>query len=77
MKRVSKHRLFYGGWTKLSVAVAVILIIWLIGLPWLANRALVRNRIDWLAEEQIDPTAMFYTELESMDSILRKIEREP
>lgn len=54
------------GWLRLCLAVAVILLLWLIVLPWLADQPPVRRHIEFLEQRRIDPSAMFYTELETL-----------
>ncbi len=51
--------------------------VWLLVLPWLAKQALVNTQLQWLDEQRIDPSAMYYTELEAMKPILARLnERE-
>lgn len=64
------------GYRALCVVVLAISIIWLVILPWTARQPVVRQRLEFLDEKGIDPSAMFYTELEVMDSILQKAELE-
>jgi hypothetical protein len=52
-------------------------VLWLIVLPWLAAYPLIAGRVRWLDEQGIDPSAMYYTELEAMKPILQRLnERE-
>lgn len=63
------HRLF---WSITAVAA-----LWLVVLPWLAGTRPVARRVQWLDEQGIDPSAMYYTELEAMKPILKRLnERE-
>ncbi len=55
-------------------ALLVIGLVWCMFLPWLANRPSVAERLKWLDEKRIDPSAMFYTELDAMDGILDRRE---
>jgi len=57
----------------LAVAIVLIAAIWLFGLPWLAERPAVRNYLRWLEEHKIDPSARYYTDLETMEPILDKL----
>jgi hypothetical protein len=59
---------------KLAIACSVLLIVWLVLLPWLAAQPSVESRLDFLDQNGIDASAMYYTELECMDAILEKIE---
>ena len=55
-----------------SIAFLCIGLIWCVLLPLLAGTAQVRSRLDFLEENRIDPSAMYYTDLEIMDEILKK-----
>ncbi|WP_168566221.1 hypothetical protein [Crateriforma spongiae] len=54
----------------LGLAVTVLATIWLVVLPAVAKRPAVRQRVRWLKSEGIDPSAMYYTELDRMEWIL-------
>lgn len=62
------------GSVQLSLATLAICVMWLVVLPWTARQPHVRQRIDFLDERGIDPSAMFYTELKAMDAILSDLE---
>ncbi len=47
-------------------------IVWLVLLPAYANRPAMKKHLQWLDKQGIDPSAMFYTELEMMDDILAR-----
>ncbi|TWU58478.1 hypothetical protein Poly51_12560 [Rubripirellula tenax] len=59
----------------LCASLAAIAILWLAVLPWIAERPVVNDRIEWLAHKGIDPAAMYYTELDAMKPIIDKLER--
>ena len=61
------------GWSVLSIAIAGILLTWLCLLPWLGKQKAVQARIQFLESQQIDPAAMFYTDLEVMDKVHARI----
>lgn len=61
------------GWRKLALCCCAIGAVWLLVLPWMAQRSATRQRIDWLRDRQIDPSAMYYTELDAMRPILRRL----
>lgn len=61
--------------SRFIAALALVGIVWLIVLPWLGRRPAIRRYRDWLAERRIDPSAMYYTELESMEPILDRLNR--
>ena len=52
-----------------SIAIGAV---WCVVLPWLANRPNMRQQLNLLDEQGIDPSAMFYTELDAMDGILQR-----
>ncbi|TWU61670.1 hypothetical protein V7x_33580 [Crateriforma conspicua] len=56
----------------LGIAVTVLATIWLVVLPAVAKRPAVRQRVEWLKSEGIDPSAMYYTELDRMEWILQQ-----
>ena len=59
---------------RLLMGLATIAVVWLLILPRAAELPSVNKRLRFLDEKEIDPSAMFYTELEVMDEILRKAE---
>ena len=50
--------------------ILTVLVVWGVVLPRLATTRTVRERTRWLEQHQIDPAAMYYTELPLMDRIL-------
>ena len=58
--------------TFLLVASLFMGVIWCGVLPSVAQHPTVQRRLEFLDERRIDPSAMFYTELDAMDSILSK-----
>ncbi len=61
------------GLRKLAVCCGAIGAFWLVVLPWLAGRPRMQEHLEWLDERRIDPSAMYYTELEAMRPILDRI----
>ncbi len=61
-------------WLRLGGCTAAILVLWLAVLPWIAAAPVVQRRIQFLEQRRIDPSAMFYTELEAMDDIRERME---
>lgn len=62
-------------WAALAAAVAALTIIWGIVLPRLAETSVMRKMIQRNVRLGIDPSAMFYSDLENMeyrDSMLRR-----
>ena len=64
------------GRARLGLSVGVIAIVWCIILPWIARRPAMEERLQWLDDRGIDPSAMYYTELEMMEPILHQLERQ-
>ena len=58
---------------RLAVTLCVIGVIWLVVLPWAAGRPKMAAHLQWLDNEGIDPSAMYYTELEMMEPILDRL----
>ena len=61
---------------RLVVSVGVIVILWLVVLPWLASRPAMSRHLQWLDDSGIDPSAMYYTELEAMEPILDRLNKQ-
>ncbi len=57
-----------------AIASLVVLATWMVLLPMLASRPTIQARLAFLDRHRIDPSAMFYTELEAMDPILDRLE---
>ena len=53
-----------------AIGIATVFI-WCIVLPWYAERPAMKQHLKFLDDRGIDPSAMFYTELDYMDSILK------
>jgi len=64
-----------GGLALLTSGVAIGLV-WLVVLPWLSSLPSQSAYIDWLREKRIDPSARYYTEVEAMEPILRRLNAE-
>lgn len=63
------------GLIQLLKAVGLIALGWLAILPWIAERPQIKSHLDWLDDRKINPSAMYYTELEAMDEILQRQQR--
>ncbi len=59
---------------RLFVASLVVVLVWGWFLPWVSHHRSVKQRLDFLDARGIDPSAMFYTELDVMDEILDELE---
>jgi hypothetical protein len=56
---------------RLGLILASVAIVWCALLPHLANQPTMKRHLKFLDDKGIDPSAMFYTELEMMDDILQ------
>ncbi len=56
------------GWFALTLVMLVITGVWGIVLPALAKTDVVQQREAFLEANRIDPAAMFYTELECLET---------
>ncbi len=63
------------GWFSLLVWIGLLAVVWTCLLPHIAARPDVAAYLKSLDEQGIDASAMFYTELDAMDPILRRLER--
>ena len=63
------------GWAKLLGALAIVAAVWLVALPWLARQSHVSAHIELQERQGIDPSAMFYSELEIVPPIAHRVER--
>lgn len=59
-------------WVALLAATAAVACVWLVVLPAYARRPAMREHLQWLDDQGIDPSAMYYTELEVMEEILAR-----
>ncbi len=48
-------------------AVGLLSLIWLVVLPWIGERSVVREHIRMMEQGNIDPSAMYYTELAGLE----------
>lgn len=60
----------WGWFTFLTVSLGLL---WLVVFPELARVPQLRSEIDFLEEKQIDPTAMFYSDLETIEDTVQNI----
>lgn len=52
------------GWVKLTTSMVLVALVWFALLPSVSRIPSVKQRLDWLDAQGIDPSAMFYTELD-------------
>ncbi|TWU23552.1 hypothetical protein [Bythopirellula polymerisocia] len=55
------------GMKRLMAASGLIGFAWLLLLPWIAEQPGMKSHLDWLEAQQINPSAMYYTELDVME----------
>ena len=60
----------------LAATIVVMALVWLIVLPRCGRIPVIRDHLQTLEDRGIDPSAMFYTELESMVPLLERLEGE-
>ncbi len=62
------------GRLQFAAACVSIALVWLVVLPYLGSRPAIQSAIRQQERQGIDPSAMFYTELEVMDSVLSRMD---
>jgi len=60
---------------RLILATILVGACWLLLLPAVGRVPFVAARMQWLEEQKIDPSAMYYTELESFEPVLERLNR--
>lgn len=60
-------------WSSFGLAVSLFALAWTTLLPWIGSLDSVRNRIDSLAEQGVDPSALYYTDLPAMERIVSRV----
>jgi hypothetical protein len=63
------------GGLRLGMVGCLLAVIWLQVLPWVAAQPKMAAHLEHLDEQGIDPSAMFYTDLDAMEPILKRLER--
>lgn len=58
---------------KLVIALGVVGLIWLVALPMAASTPRMALWLDWMDDRGVDPSAMYYTELEMMGPIFDRM----
>ena len=62
------------GLVKLLLSLGAVLLIWCIVLPGLSKLDRNATYLDWLEAKGIDPSAMFYTDLDCMEELIIRTE---
>lgn len=62
-------------WQRLAVALLSLATIWLVILPWISRQPVVARHVAEQERQGIDPSAMFYSELEILPPIAHHVER--
>ncbi|HAH44009.1 hypothetical protein [Gimesia sp.] len=60
-------------WAQFLILLAGVGLLWLVVLPRIAAIPQMKAEIDFLEEKQIDPTAMFYSDLETIEETVQEI----
>ncbi|WP_417378152.1 hypothetical protein [Gimesia sp.] len=60
-------------WVRFLLLLAAVCLLWLVVFPQIATIPQVKAEIDFLEEKQIDPTAMFYSDLETIEDTVQNI----
>ncbi len=61
------------GLIRLAGISAVAAAIWLIVLPRLSMLPSMSARLQWLDDQKVDPSAMYYTEVEALKPVLQRL----
>lgn len=61
------------GLMQLAGVTAVAAVIWLIVLPLLSLFPPVSARLQWLDDQHVDPSAMYYTEVDALKPVLQRL----
>ena len=64
------------GVVRLLWMLSAVGLIWLVILPWMASRPRMEAHLEWLDARGVDPSAMYYTELEMMQPIFDRMAME-
>lgn len=64
-----------GRYVRFALALAAIAGIWTIALPWIAEQPAESQRWKAMQQAGIDPSAMYYSELDAMQPILDRLNR--
>lgn len=75
MSRRSDASTSGSGTLGLACAAACIAVTWLVVLPWVAGRPAVARHFRAMEEGEVNPAAMFYTELERLPTRPEWVER--
>lgn len=57
------------GRLSLGATVLAITVVWTLVLPWVGSRPPVRERIEYLDRQGVDPAALYYTDIEAMGRV--------
>lgn len=69
MQRKAKGRL------KFAAALAVLALVWLVVLPLIGRQPIVSQHIEQQQQRGVNPSALFYSELEFLPDVLHRFER--
>jgi len=75
MPRTSAYFPRLGAWINLLLVMAVGFYLWGVLLPWLGQHSAIAEHIELQRHHNIDPSAMYYSELETLPPIVHRLEK--
>lgn len=61
------------GLIRLATISAVAAVIWMLVLPLLSTLPQVAAHLQWLEDQRVDPSAMYYTEVDALKPVLQRL----
>ncbi|QDV18999.1 hypothetical protein Pan153_36600 [Gimesia panareensis] len=61
-------------WVSFLLVTGALCLFWFVALPRIARVPSVRAKIEHLEQQKIDPSAMYYTDLEKIEDTVRQID---
>lgn len=68
--------MFKNGTINLVIALTGIFLVWGVLLPMVSQTEFEQKRQAMLEERQIDPSAMFYTELDTISDLIERLDHQ-
>lgn len=63
------------GWNRLLLALLIAVSVWGFVLPWLGQRPAIAEHIENQRSQNIDPSARYYSDLETLPPIVHRLEK--
>ena len=73
--RAQAHSARLCGWKNFFIALSIGAALWSIVLPWLRQRPAIAEHIEQMRAKNIDPSARYYSDLETLPPIVHRLER--